>query len=467
MVKPKVLVAVPGFAGIQPESQESYVRMMFRAGRDLPDYEFAFVVVTKREQFRARNHIIDNALAGGFEYVLMLDDDHVVPHDILPRMMAHFEEHPEYGVLGALYYQRGGAFHPVIMRRKSTEKEVWDFEWYSPCDPIMLNPGLHEVDIIGGGCMFFRTDVFRKLMPPYFWWEYSYGTDISICSRLKDAGVRIAVDTSIELGHLGNKTIITSRTIGATQQRIAQINFSLRDDVREYLGLSPLELDSEMIKAAESATARAEKWHQSVKDSSSWADIRQYYQDHGSWHIANLLYFNMQPDRFKELAIKLLDGKVSRGDTVLDYGPGIGHLTIPFLQAGCYVDTVEVDGAPTLDFINWRAGRHGGTALLRHHLLSDIELPDNFKDGRPYGYKAAFLISVIDHLGSPYETIKWITRNMAIGGYLICDYLAVGSDENNPQHLDRIDVHTFDNFMHHWGWETSPEDMCMFIYRGK
>jgi 2-polyprenyl-3-methyl-5-hydroxy-6-metoxy-1,4-benzoquinol methylase len=461
--KTKVLVGIPGFAGIQPEAQESYLRMMFRAGRNLTQYDFGLAIPTKKEQFRARNYIVDRAIAGNFAYILMLDDDHIVPADLLEILMGHMESHPEYGVIGGLYYQRGGTYEPVVMRRKSTEVDDWSFEFYKHYDSIFMQPGLHEVDIIGGGCMLFRTDVFNKLIPPYFWWEYIAGTDISICGRLKDAGIRIAIDTSVELGHLGGKQIITSRTIGGLHQKMALINRTLREDVLAYLGLSELELDSEMDKAA-SVHARKEKWEASVKDSSSWDEVKQYYQDHGNWHITNLLHWNLQYDRFKELALRLLDGKIGAGDRILDYGPGIGHLTIPFLDAGCLADTVEVPQAPTTKFLDWRAKRHQCRKGLTLWGLDRGEVPDEIKS--THRYKAAFLISVIDHLTDPYGVIDWITAHMLPGGYFICDYMAVGSDESNPQHLDRIEVETFDNYMHSIGWDTSPEDMCMFIYRG-
>lgn len=463
MTKPRVLIAVPGYAGIQPEAQESYVNMVFWCGRNLPQYDFGYHGVTKMEQFRARNRIVDAALAGDWQYVLMLDDDHIVPPNLVEILLGHLEKHPEYGVVGALYYQRGGSYEPVIMRRKSKEPGDYTFEFVKHYDREIAEPGLYEVDLIGGGCMLFRTEVFYKILPPYFWWEYYAGTDVSICGRLQDAGVRIAVDTSVELGHLGNKAIITSRTIGGLRQRLALINRTLREDVKDYLGLSDLELDSEMYKAAD-AHARKVKWEESVKDPNDWEQVRRYYQDHGQWHITNLLFWNMQYDRFKEMALRLLDGKIGAGDRVLDYGPGLGHLTIPFLQAKCSVDAIEVAGAPTLQFVEWRAKKYGVMEYLDILALDATESPKGEVTSRTY--RAAFLISVIDHLTQPYDVIDWITLHMEPGGYLICDWMQVGSDESNPQHLDRIETETFLHYMYGIGWDTSPEDLCMFIYRG-
>lgn len=461
--KLKVLVAVPGFGGILTESQESYVRMMFHCGRRCPDYEFAFIVVTKREQFRARNHIVNKAIASDFDYVLMLDDDHIVPADLVERLLGHLTEHPEFGVVGALYYQRGGTFEPVVMKRvHPDDPEDWTFHFYRHTDDILMNPGLHEVDIIGGGCMMFRTEVFDTLMPPYFWWEEHAGTDISICSRLKAKGVRIAIDTSIELGHVSDRQIVTSRMIGGLNQKMALINKALNDDVQEYLGYDKLQMDQEVVRAV-TEEARAKRWHAVVEDADNWEDVKKYYASHGEWHILNLFYWNMKREPNKEMAIRLMDGKIAQGDHVLDYGPGLGHMTLPFLQHGCYVDTVEVECAPTMDFIEWRVRKY---KLTSHHynfpLVETVPAAVN-----PYRYKCALLISVLDHLTEPYTVIKWITERMEPNGYLICDYTNVGSDDTEPQHLDRVDVSTFRQWMQGLGWNTSPESPHLFILNGK
>ncbi len=466
MSREKILVAVPGYAGIQPEAQESYVQMMYRLGRDLPEYDVAINVMIKTEQFRARNRIVNAAIANQFDYLLMLDDDHIVPHDLVVRLIGHMKAHPEYAAIGALYFQRGGSYEPVLMRRKSLEKDDWRFSFIRHDDDILMNPGLHEIDILGGGCMMFRVRVLEKLMPPYFVPEIEMGTDISICSRIRDLGYKLAADTSIELGHLGNKTVVTSRTIGGLGQKVALINRTLHDDVKHYLGLGQEQLERE-IALAVTETSHEEKWNESVKDSSDWESVKKYYQDHGNWHIINLLYYNMQTDTVKELAWRLMDGKVSPGDRVLDFGPGLGHVTIPFLQHGCFVDTVDIEDAPTTRFIDWRCAKHNITPGMWVPIqLTDSPIPPPSKRSS-YKYKAAFLISALDHLTHPHEVLEWIGDHMEPGGYLICDYMHVGAAEHNPQHLDRIDVSTFRNWLHDHGWETSPESMHMLIYRGK
>ena len=110
MPKKKILIGIPAFDGVVAQAQQSVFGMIYRAGRDLKDYDIAIQVSYKREQFRARNNIADAALSNNFDYVLMLDDDMIVPHNLIQSLLAH-----EKDVIGALYFQRGGTYKPVIM----------------------------------------------------------------------------------------------------------------------------------------------------------------------------------------------------------------------------------------------------------------------------------------------------------------------------------------------------------------
>ena len=48
----KILIGVPGYNGIVPEAMQSFLGMIFRCGRDLPEYDVAVEIVVKKEQFR-------------------------------------------------------------------------------------------------------------------------------------------------------------------------------------------------------------------------------------------------------------------------------------------------------------------------------------------------------------------------------------------------------------------------------
>ncbi len=346
-LREKIMIGVPGFAGIQPEAQEAFMRMVFRCGRDLPQYDFAVQIITKSEQFRARNRLVDMALAADCTYLLMLDDDMIVPHDLISRLMAHGKD-----IVGALYWQRGGSFHPVIMRRTDLPQGGFHSTFYAPNDDIIMQQGLHEVDIIGGGCMLFKVDIFRQITPPYFWWEHTLGTDIAICTRFKEAGVPIFVDTSIELGHIGNRLIITRDEIPVAQQTVGAMKEQVLRDAREYLKMSAGEIESACVQASE-LTVRQEHWNRKPRE--TWEQIREFYTTEGDWHILNLLFWALQKNTsmvqwiLTSLAGKLKERRVV--PSILDLGPGIGIPSFHLAQVmGCEVVMADIEGAPTLDF---------------------------------------------------------------------------------------------------------------------
>jgi len=460
----KLMIGIPGFAGIVPSCQENIAGMIFRLGRDT-DYEVAFKVVVKKEQFRARNAIVNDAIAGGFDYLLMLDDDMVVPHDLPLRLLAHDKD-----VVGALYYQRGGMFKPVIMSEGKPDSygEI-NFAFWSHYDErLTQNRGLYQTDVIGGGCMLFKTEVFKKIPAPYFQWEEQLGTDIAICTKLRQAGYEIWVDTSIELGHVGEPQMITSRTIDARAQVTAEAAEMLGKDLEAFYKM-PMSWVKDQMEQATSKALRKGHWGDR---SNEWEDVRAYYQENADWHVFNLAGFNIWSDDpcrrwMLNEGIQLLNRAPGGRGYLLDYGPGVGIIDIPIAeQHGVFA--VEVRDAATLSFLQFRQNRHWGEGKNLVIWETDTPYPTY---PIPRLVDGAACISVLNHLTHPLETMKWISEQLKPGAFFVCDW-ALHSDHDDgeePQHLDAYDLTQFVPYMHELGFVSSPEYQWLFFYhpRGK
>jgi hypothetical protein len=90
-------------------------------------------------------------------------------------------------------------FDPIFLRGEIGKyKSVSDEEMYSG--------NLIEVDATGTGCLLFDMDVFLKTDKPWFAFSVHdnkpVGEDIYFCSKARENGVKIHIDTSIEVGHL-------------------------------------------------------------------------------------------------------------------------------------------------------------------------------------------------------------------------------------------------------------------------
>lgn len=147
-----------------------------------------------------RNDIVEKALSMGITHLLMCDVDQIYPVDTISKLLSH-----KLPIVGAKVHRRYPPFDPIMMR-------VVDNISYEPIDEYESG-SLVEVDATGTGCIMYDTSIFRKL--PYPWFKFQknpengmvIGEDIGLCQDLKEAGYRIYVDTSVEVGHLATMVI--------------------------------------------------------------------------------------------------------------------------------------------------------------------------------------------------------------------------------------------------------------------
>lgn len=147
----------------------------------------------------ARNSLVQQALDEGCSHLLMLDTDQVYPADTLTKLLSHKED-----VCGVRVHRRWMPFDPIFLRGKIGK-------YQSVSEDEMYSGDLIPVDATGTGCLLFDMDVFLKVNPPWFEFGSSngkpVGEDINFCSKARQAGVEIFVDTSIEVGHLATMQV--------------------------------------------------------------------------------------------------------------------------------------------------------------------------------------------------------------------------------------------------------------------
>lgn len=181
-----------------------------------------------------RNNITKHALDSGADWVLYLDDDHVLSRDVLTRLLAADKD-----VVSAHYTQRQPPFAPVAM---SHELPNGGFIKLA-LDPTQK--GLLSVAASGAGCMLVKRRVLEALEPPY--WTLgqinaaSWGDDLHFCSRVRKASFEIFVDLDNPIGHLMTGTVWPTRTdakgwianfaLDPTQQLLSQWPMPLPGDI--------------------------------------------------------------------------------------------------------------------------------------------------------------------------------------------------------------------------------------------
>lgn len=145
----------------------------------------------------ARDNIVKQAIDDGCTHLIMMDTDQIYPEDTIQKLLAHGKD-----VVGAMVHRRWIPFDPILYRgAPGAYTHVSDEETYAG--------NLVEVDATGCGCILYDTSVFFGIKEP--WFEMYHlpdgrlvGEDINFCNKLKEAGKKIYVDTSIKVDHMTN-----------------------------------------------------------------------------------------------------------------------------------------------------------------------------------------------------------------------------------------------------------------------
>ena len=186
----KILIAVPTFETIMPETFKSIYEL------DTIDAECNFDFVKGYDCAKARNAIVCKALSGGYDYVLMVDSDIILPPDTL----LHFLNEPADICFG-VYPHKNTTNGKAEIFKPGTDNFELRFSYKE------LKTDRIKVKGAGFGCAFVSTDVFRKMQYPYFRYVINesgsaLSEDLYFCDVASKIGYDLWADTRIKCGHL-------------------------------------------------------------------------------------------------------------------------------------------------------------------------------------------------------------------------------------------------------------------------
>ncbi len=175
-----------------------------------PRFEIYWYTTGRLLTQMAREKLVEVALIGGMDFIIMYDDDMVLPPDFAIRMLEDMVAHPEIDVLGALAFMRNAPYYPVIY----TVTDGYDPKTHQPYyfrEFVKRYPKdtLVECDAVGFGGVCIRTSLLKRMKAPYFMSTTGTGEDIWFCYQAKKTvQARIFMDTRIKMGHLKNPEIV-------------------------------------------------------------------------------------------------------------------------------------------------------------------------------------------------------------------------------------------------------------------
>lgn len=205
----RILIAVPTFETIYPDTYKSIYDL--NGG----DHTLIFDFVRGYDCATARNNIAQRSLNYKVDYVLMVDNDVVIPQNVLLDMLedardvclgyyAHRNNENVYtGRVSVckLLQPNGKAYYNYPLESEYTAEEMAEFR----------NNKQYKIRIHGGGmgCALIKTDVFNTIKYPWYdWVNYAddnrgmLSEDLYFCEQCRKNGIPVFTDSRAACGHI-------------------------------------------------------------------------------------------------------------------------------------------------------------------------------------------------------------------------------------------------------------------------
>lgn len=204
----KILIAVPTYENIYPDTFKSIYQL--NAGDNEVDFDF----FRGYDVANARNIIGQAAIDRKVDYVLMVDNDEVLPEDALLNLLEDEESEP---------IRKGMAVGYCLSRPKmasNTSGRTTAFKFggksYTANDAYtvdelqeLASDNKYKIQIRGSGlgCALIHRRVFERMKFPWFKWvvyndKSQLSEDLYFCEKFKEIAVPIFVDTRVKCGHM-------------------------------------------------------------------------------------------------------------------------------------------------------------------------------------------------------------------------------------------------------------------------
>lgn len=195
----KILLSIPTFENIEPETFKSVY------GLDKRGHQVLFNFMRGYDCAKARNEIVKEALAGCYDYVLMVDSDIVLPSDAL----AHLTDPLADICLGVYPRKRTVTGQTELFR--TGHKDFGAHNNITFGDLAACGESRMEIKGGGMGCALISVSALRAVGFPWFSYvTYPDGSvlseDLDFCCKATARGFRIYADTRVRCGHINKWT---------------------------------------------------------------------------------------------------------------------------------------------------------------------------------------------------------------------------------------------------------------------
>jgi len=196
---PRPVIGVPMERVVSQEAFYGFVRL---AKREHSWFELAYSLRNDRARDKFSRMLLDS----NFTHLIMLDSDHVHQDDTVERLMKWVEVDPGIQVIGGLNYRRVEPFNPCAFLPDGKGGVLSLVEWPKG---LMKLENEHGPGWIGTGNICISRDVFERIPPP--WWCFDYsgydddqwpGVDMFFSDLCHKHAIDIWLDTTLTAPHL-------------------------------------------------------------------------------------------------------------------------------------------------------------------------------------------------------------------------------------------------------------------------
>lgn len=248
------------------------------SGYTLPNMKYKFIETGDNLGYAGGNNFgLRYSFKEGFNYMILLNNDVILPEDILTKLVGIAQKDPKIGLLAPkMYFAKGYEFHKERYKKEDLGNVIWYAGGFIDWNNVYSDHrGVDEVDrgqydrqeeieTANGACLLIRNEVIDDigyLRDNYFmYWE-----DADFCIRAKKAGWKVVYTPKTNLWH----KVSASSGIGS------QLNdyFLTRNRLDFGLRYAPIKTKISLIKESLKFLINGRPWQK--------IGVRDYYL--GKW----------------------------------------------------------------------------------------------------------------------------------------------------------------------------------------
>lgn len=230
--KEKIVICINSLTLSQQAAYSNHIQLFYRLGRHYTKYDFALWNPPRMSIDRSKNGAAELALDIEAKYLLIIDDDVLIPtpFDFLDKLIAL-----DAPIAAADVLIRGYPFDHMFFKYTENGKGLRTVSKL----PRNHTRGRFEVDAVGFSCCLITTELLKGLSKPYFVTGINNTEDIYFCVKARDKypDCKILVDTSLICGHILWNEVIDSHNKAAYKQYFERLNGKpSKIDEAEYRG---------------------------------------------------------------------------------------------------------------------------------------------------------------------------------------------------------------------------------------